>query len=175
VILESLEHARERGATIYAELKGYGTTSNAFHMTAPEPTGDQPARAFRLAMKDAKVEPTDIDVVMAHGSSTPLNEIAETLAAKKAFGSHAYKLAIPSIKSMIGHSLGSAGLLQVTASALSLYHQIVPPTINYEVPDPECDLDCVPNTARSMHVRAVLSNSAGFSGKNSAVVLTVYS
>jgi 3-oxoacyl-[acyl-carrier-protein] synthase II len=170
VVLESLAHARQRGATIYAELKGYGTTSNAFHMTAPEPSGDQPARAFRLALKDADMSPEDIDVVMAHGSSTPLNEKAETKAAKKAFGSHAYKLAIPSIKSMIGHSLGSAGLLQSVASVLALVHQKVPPTINYEFPDPDCDLDCVPNTARSMRVRAVLSNSAGFSGKNTAVV-----
>jgi 3-oxoacyl-[acyl-carrier-protein] synthase II len=140
-------------------------------MTAPEPSGDQPARAFRLAMQDAKKQPEEIDVVMAHGSSTPLNEKAETLAAKKAFGAHAYKIAIPSIKSMIGHSLGSAGLLQTVAGALALVHQKVPPTINYEFPDPDCDLDCVPNTARAMPVRAVLVNSAGFSGKNTAVVL----
>lgn len=173
VLLESMEHALARGATIYAELKGYGTTSNAYHMTAPEPTGEQPARAFRMAMEDAHVHPEEINVLMAHGSSTPLNEKAETLAAKKAFGAHARKLVIPSIKSMIGHSLGAAGLLQVVASVLSIIHQIVPPTINYEIPDPDCDLDCVPNVARRMPVRNVLSNSAGFSGKNSVAILSM--
>ena len=170
LVLESLEHARARGATIYAELKGYGTTSNAHHMTAPEPSGEQPARALRLALDDAGMQPEEIGVLMAHGSSTPLNEKAETRAAKKAFGKHAYKLAIPSIKSMIGHSLGSAGALQAAASVLTLVHQKVPPTINYQVPDPDCDLDCVPNEARAMPVGAIMTNTAGFSGKNTALV-----
>ncbi len=174
VLLESLDHALARNARIYAELKGYGTTSNAHHMTAPEPTGEQPARSFRLAMQDADIRPEEIDVIMAHGSSTPLNEKAETLAIKKAFGTHAKKLAIPSIKSMIGHSLGAAGLLQVVAAILTLVYQKVPPTINYEIPDPDCDLDCVPNASRSMPVQTILTNTAGFSGKNSATIWTGY-
>ncbi len=171
VVLESLEHAQARGATIYAELKGYGTTSNAYHMTAPDPSADQTVRAFRMALKDADVAPESVNAVMTHGSSTPLNEKAETLAIKKAFGDHAWKMGIPSIKSMIGHSLGSAGLLQTAAGLMALVRQVVPPTINYETPDPDCDLDCIPNKARAMPVENVLVNSAGFSGKNTAVIL----
>lgn len=174
VVLESLEHAQARGATIYAELKGYGTTSNAYHMTAPDPSAEQTARAFRLALEDADIASNTVHAILTHGSSTPLNEKAETLAVKKAFGSHAWSVKIPSIKSMIGHSLGSAGLLQVTAGALSLKNQIVPPTTNYQTPDPECDLDCVPNYSRPMKLDVVMTNTAGFSGKNTATVLAAF-
>jgi len=172
VVLESLDHALARGATIYAELKGYGTTSNAHHMTAPDPSAVQTARAFRIALDDADVVPEQIGAFMAHGSSTPLNEPAETSALKQTFGTHARNILISGIKSMIGHTLGSAGILQVITGALALTHQEVPPTINYETPDPSCDLDCVPNTARAHQFEAVLTNTAGFSGKNSATVLT---
>jgi 3-oxoacyl-[acyl-carrier-protein] synthase II len=171
VVLESLEHALARGAHIYAELKGYGTTSNAYHMTAPDPSAEQTARAFHLALEDADLPRESIGVFLAHGSSTPLNETVETLAVKKAFGSHAQSLLLTGIKSMIGHTLGSAGILQIIAGVLSLRHQRVPPTINYEVPDPTCDLDCVPNVARSARFSAVMTNTAGFSGKNSATIL----
>ncbi|MFA5975299.1 MAG: beta-ketoacyl-ACP synthase II [Elusimicrobiota bacterium] len=174
VVLESLEHAKARGAPIYAELKGYGTTSNAYHMTAPDPSAIQTARAFRLALEDAEVPNESIGLFMAHGSSTPLNETVETLAVKKAFGNHAQRMLLMSIKSMIGHTLGSAGILQIISAALSLVHQMAPPTINYEAQDPSCDLDCVPNHAREVSLSAVLVNSAGFSGKNSAAVLAAY-
>jgi 3-oxoacyl-[acyl-carrier-protein] synthase II len=170
-VLEAFEHARARNARIYAELKGYGTTSNAYHMTAPEPSGEQTARAFQLALEDAQMPRESIGLLLAHGSSTPLNETVETLAAKKAFGPHAGRLLLSGIKSMIGHTLGSAGILQIITGALALQHQKVPPTINYEVPDPSCDLDCVPNVAREATLSAVMTNTAGFSGKNSVTVL----
>jgi 3-oxoacyl-[acyl-carrier-protein] synthase II len=172
VVLESLDHALARGARIYAELAGYGTTSNAYHMTAPDPSGDQTARAFRLALEDAGRRPEDVGVFLAHGSSTPLNETVETIAVKKAFGAHSRKMLLSGIKSTIGHTLGSAGILQIIAGALALVHQKVPPTMNYEVPDPSCDLDCVPNAARDAVFTSVMTNTAGFSGKNSATVLT---
>jgi len=173
VVLESLDHALARGARIYAELEGYGTTSNAYHMTAPDPCGDQTARAFRLAIDDAQRKPEDIGVFFAHGSSTPLNETVETVAVKKTFGPHAKNMLLTGIKSMIGHTLGSAGILQIIAGTLSLVHQKVPPTINYEVPDPSCDLDCVPNVARASVFSSVMTNTAGFSGKNSVTVLSL--
>lgn len=171
VVLESLEHAQARGARIYAELKGYGTTSNAYHMTAPDPSAEQTARAFHLALEDAQVPAEAIGLFLAHGSSTPLNETVETLAVKKAFGDHAKRMLVTGIKSMIGHTLGSAGVLQVIAAVQSLVHQTAPPTVNYETPDPSCDLDCVPNQARPVSLAAVMTNTAGFSGKNSAMVL----
>ena len=171
LVLESLEHAQARGARIYAEVKGYGTTSNAYHMTAPDPSGEQTARGLRLALEDAELPPESIDVILTHGSSTPLNEKAETLAIKKAMGDHARRLMIPSIKSMIGHPLGSAGALQIITAALCVDRQGVPPTINYQVPDPDCDLDCVPNQGRWRPLANVLVNTAGFSGKNSATLL----
>ena len=171
VVLESWEHARSRGASIYAELKGYGTTSNAYHMTAPDPSAEQTARAFQLALEDAEMPKESIGLFLAHGSSTPLNETVETLAVKKAFGPCAGGLLLSGIKSMIGHTLGSAGILQIIAGVLALRDQIVPPTINYEVPDPSCDLDCVPNVAREAALSAVMTNTAGFSGKNSAMIL----
>lgn len=170
LILESLDHARARGAVIYAELCGYSTTSNAFHMTAPEPTGEQSARAFKQALEDAQLNPEAIGYICAHGSSTPLNEKVETLAIKKAFGSHSYQIPVSSIKSMIGHTLGSAGALQAVTCALAISQSAVPPTINYEIPDPDCDLDVVPNTARDVKVLAAATNTAGFSGKNSVLV-----
>jgi len=172
VVLETLEHAQARGAHIYAELKGYGTTSNAYHMTAPDPSGEQTARAFQLALEDADVPAESIGLFVAHGSSTPLNETVETIAVKKAFGGHAKNMLLTGIKSMIGHTLGSAGILQVITGVLALQNQKVPPTINYEVPDPSCDLDCVPNVARDAALSAVMTNTAGFSGKNSVTVLS---
>lgn len=175
VVLESLDHAKARGATIYAELCGYGTTSNAYHMTAPDPSAEQTARAFRLALEDSGRSPENVGVFLAHGSSTPLNETVETLAVKKTFGTHASSMLLSGIKSMIGHTLGSAGILQIITGVLSLRDQKVPPTINYETPDPSCDLDCVPNVARSASFDAVMTNTAGFSGKNSATVLAAYS
>jgi 3-oxoacyl-[acyl-carrier-protein] synthase II len=171
ILLETWDHASARGATIYAELKGYGTTSNAYHMTAPEPSAEQTARCFRLALDDADIPGSEVDAFFAHGSSTPLNETVETLAVKKAFGHHAQDIAISGIKSMIGHTLGSAGSLQVAAGVLSLIHGIVPPTINQDVPDPTCDLDYVPNVAREKKIRAVMTNTSGFSGKNSATLI----
>jgi 3-oxoacyl-[acyl-carrier-protein] synthase II len=171
LVLESLDHARARGAKIYAELAGYGTTSNAFHMTAPEPSGEQLARCHRQALDDARVNPEDVHYVCVHGSSTPLNEKAETIAIKKAYKDHARRLPISSIKSMIGHALGAAGAIQVVASVLALERNAIPPTINYEFPDPACDLDVVPNMARDLSPRVIVANSAGFSGKNAAVVI----
>jgi 3-oxoacyl-[acyl-carrier-protein] synthase II len=171
VVLESLDHARKRGARIYAELAGYATTSNAFHMTAPDPSGVEAARSVRLSMDDAGVSAEDVDYFCAHGSSTPLNEKAETLVIKKALQARAYEIPVSAIKSMIGHTLGSAGSLQAAACALAFERKAIPPTINYEFPDPDCDLDIVPNTAREWHGDVALSNSAGFSGKNSTIVL----
>ena len=171
LVLESLAHARARGAHIYGELAGYATTSNAFHMTAPEPTGEQSARAFRMAFADAETPSEAVDYICAHGSSTPLNEKVETLAIKKAFGSRSYQIPVSSIKSMIGHTLGSAGALQAVTCALVLSQGAVPPTINYQYPDPACDLDVVPNTARDRRVRVAVTNTAGFSGKNSVLVM----
>jgi 3-oxoacyl-[acyl-carrier-protein] synthase II len=168
--LESMEHAKKRGARIYAELAGYGTTSNAFHMTAPEPSGEQEARCFRQAIEDAGINPAEVQYMNVHGSSTPLNEKVETIAIKSAFKNHAAEMAVSSIKSMIGHSLGSAGAIQSAACALAFERKAIPPTINYEFPDPECDLDVVPNTARDIEPNVLMANSAGFSGKNSAVV-----
>lgn len=171
VLMEELEHAQKRNAHIYTEIIGYGTTCNAFHMTAPEPAGIQSARAMQMAIKDAGVRPEEIDYLHAHGSSTPLNEKAETLAVKKAFGEYAYKLPVSSIKSMIGHPLGAAGAFQTITNCLAIENGIIPPTINYETPDPECDLDCVPNKARSKNLSIVMQNSAGFSGVNAALLI----
>ncbi len=171
LVMETLDHAKARGAHIYAEIAGFATTSNAHHMTAPEPTGDQASRALRLALDDAHLPSDQIGYICVHGSSTQLNEKAETAAIKKAFGPHAYKIPISSIKSMLGHPLGPAGAMQIAACAMALEEGMIPPTINYEFPDPDCDLDVVPNVARECHTRAVLSNSAGFSGKNSSTVL----
>jgi len=167
VILEELEHARRRGARIYAELAGYGLSADAHHAT--EPSSDGPARAMSLALRNAGLRPEDIDYINAHGTSTPHGDRAETLAIKSAFGAHASRLVISSIKSMIGHLLGAAGSVEAITTVLTVQRGICPPTINYEMPDLECDLDYVPNRARSVPVRAALSNSFAFGGTNSVL------
>jgi len=172
LILESLEHAHNRGARIYGEVIGYATTNDAFHQVAPDETGEAPARAVSLAIKDAGLEPKDIDYVNAHGTSTQLNDAGETKALKIALGEHARKVAISSTKSMIGHLLGAAGAVEAIATLLTINRGIIHPTINYENPDPSCDLDYVPNTARRQDVNVAISNGFGFGGHNAVVVLT---
>jgi len=171
VILESLEHAKKRGAKILAEIVGYGRTSDAYHITAPEPTGEGAIRAMVSALLDANLKPADISYINAHGTSTELNDKVETLAVKKAFGEYAYKTPISSTKSMTGHLLGAAGGVEFVASVLAVMHDVVPPTINYETPDPNCDLDYVPNQARQVKVHAAMSNSLGFGGHNATLVV----
>lgn len=170
VILEELDHAKKRGAQIYAEVVGYGTSGDAFHMTAPHSEGDGAIRAMKAALKDAHMNPEDIDYINAHGTSTELNDKLETMAIKNVFGSHAKKLAISSTKSMVGHLLGAAGAVEFVACAMSLKEDFVHPTINYENPDPNCDLDYVPNVGRSMKVNATMSNSFGFGGHNAILI-----
>ncbi len=170
LILEDLEHALRRDAPIYAEILGYGTTNDAYHMVQPLPTGKQAMRAIQLALAEAKTDPSEIDYINAHGSSTPLNDKVETKVIKEKFGELAYDIPISSIKSMIGHCLGAAGSIEVIASVLSIQNQFIPSTINYEFPDPECDLDYVPNEGRKASVGTVLSNSYGFGGKNSVLI-----
>ena len=174
VILEELEHARARGARIYAELVGYGMSGDAFHITAPSEDGDGAVRVMTRALRKAGLQPSDIDYVNAHGTSTPFNDKLETLAIKKTFGDHARSLAISSTKSMTGHLLGAAGGLEAGISALAVHHQVAPPTINLDQADPECDLDYVPHVKRPMTIRHVLSNSFGFGGTNAALVLRRY-
>ena len=171
VILESLEHALARGARIYAELAGYGTNADAYHVTAPAPEGVQAAKCMELAIKDAGLTTTDVDYINAHGTSTPLNDKNETLGIKALFGDHATKLAVSSIKSMTGHLLGAAGGIECVATALTVVNDIMPPTINYGTPDPELDLDYVPNQARAKTVRVALSNSFGFGGHNATLLV----
>jgi 3-oxoacyl-[acyl-carrier-protein] synthase II len=170
VILEELEFARRRGARIYAELVGYGMTADAFHITMPDETGSGAIRVMQKALKDAGVEPEMVDYINAHGTSTPYNDKFETAAIKQAFGEHAYKLAVSSTKSMTGHLLGAAGGIEGVFSVLAIHHKIVPPTINYVNPDPECDLDYVPNEPREKEVNYALSNSFGFGGTNAALL-----
>jgi 3-oxoacyl-[acyl-carrier-protein] synthase II len=172
LLLEELEHAKARGAKIYAEMVGYGMTSDAFHITMPDMDG--PRRVMLKAVKDAGVTPDQVDYINVHGTSTPVGDRNETTAIKAAFGEHAYKLAASSTKSMTGHLLGGAGGLESGITALSVYHQTLPPTINYETPDPECDLDYVPNQARQARVRYALSNSFGFGGTNAALLFKRY-
>ena len=174
LVLESLEHALGRDARIYAEVVGYGMTGDAHHMTAPDPEADGAARAMLLAMKDAEVEPSAVGYINAHGTSTPYNDKSETMAIKRVFGDHAHKLAVSSTKSMTGHLLGAAGGIEAIATALAIHHGILPPTINYETPDPECDLDYVPNLARKQDVEVALSNAFGFGGTNATIVLRKY-
>jgi len=171
LMLETLDSARARGATILAELAGASVNSDAYHQVAPDATGEAPAKAVTLALADAGIEPSDVDYVNAHGTSTPLNDAAETKALKMALGDHAYKVAISSTKSMIGHLLGAAGAVEAIATFLSINRGIVHPTINYENPDPACDLDYVPNQARRMDVRIAISDGFGFGGHNAVVVL----
>ena len=171
VILEEMDAAKNRGARIYAELVGYGMSGDAYHIAAPSEDGDGPARVMKNGLADAGINPEDIDYINAHGTSTPLGDKAETLAIKKVFGPHAKTLAVSSTKSMTGHLLGAAGGLETGICALAVHAQVMPPTINYVTPDPECDLDYVPNTARPGRLRYVLSNSFGFGGTNGALIL----
>ncbi|MBM4440491.1 MAG: beta-ketoacyl-ACP synthase II [Candidatus Rokubacteria bacterium] len=174
VVLESLEHAVRRDARIYAEVIGYGMTGDAHHMTAPDPEGDGAARAMKLALKTARLAPEDVGYINAHGTSTPYNDKFETLAIKRVFGEHARRLAVSSTKSMTGHLLGAAGGVEAIATALALHHGILPPTINYDTPDPECDLDYIPNQARKHDVEVALSNAFGFGGTNATIALRKY-
>jgi len=174
LVLETLEHAKARGAKIYAEIVGYGVTCDAYHITAPDPEGLGAAKAMKKAMDEAGLTPEDISYINAHGTSTPLNDKLETLAIKKVFGKRAYDIPISSIKSMIGHLLGAAGGVEAVASVLTVFHGIIPPTINYENPDPECDLDYVPNKARKSQINAVLSNNLGFGGHNVTIAFKKY-
>lgn len=171
VILEEMEAAKKRGARIYAELVGYGMSGDAYHIAAPSEDGDGPARVMKNGLADAGINPEDIDYINAHGTSTPLGDKAETLAIKKVFGTHAKTLAVSSTKSMTGHLLGAAGGLETGICALAVHEQVMPPTINYVTPDPECDLDYVPNTARRGRLRYALSNSFGFGGTNGSLIL----
>lgn len=174
VILELLEHALSRGVTIRAELIGYGATNDAYHITAPSPDGQSAARAMSNALADGGVKPEEVDYINAHGTSTPLNDKVETVAIKKVFGDYAYKIPISSSKSMIGHLLGAAGVVELIATILSMENEMLPPTINYEFPDPECDLDYVPNKARPKKINVALSNSLGFGGHNATLVVRKY-
>ncbi|MFA7256566.1 MAG: beta-ketoacyl-ACP synthase II [Kiritimatiellales bacterium] len=170
IVIESEEHAKARGARIYCELAGYGRTCDGHHITAPDPGAVQAARGMRLAFEDAGLKAEDIDYINAHGTSTSLNDKGETLAIKKALGEErAYKVAVSSTKGMTGHMLGAAGGVEAIACAMAIHEGIIPPTINYETPDPDCDLDYVPNTARKTEVRAALSNSLGFGGHNATL------
>jgi 3-oxoacyl-[acyl-carrier-protein] synthase II len=174
LVLETLEHAQKRGANVIAEVVGYGMTADAYHLTSPDPDGDGAKRSMLMAVKDAGLEPEDVDYINAHGTSTDYNDKFETMAIKGAFGEHAKRLAISSTKSMTGHLLGAAGGIETIATALAIKEGIVPPTINLENPDPDCDLDYVPNEARKMRVRVALSNSLGFGGHNATIALKEY-
>ena len=170
LVLESLEHAKRRGARIYAELAGYGVSGDAHHMTQPAPGGEGAARCMRNALKNAGIDRQQVGYINAHGTSTPLGDLAETLAIKSVFADHAHNLMVSSNKSMIGHLLGAAGGVEAVATVLSLFHDVVPPTINLDGPDPDCDLDYVPAEARDAPIQAALSNSFGFGGTNGTLV-----
>ncbi len=174
LILENLEHALKRGARIYAEVVGQASSADGYHVAAPDPEAAGPKRAMRWALADAGVTPQEVDYVNAHGSSTPLNDVAETKAIKDIFGEHAYKLAVNSTKSMLGHAMGASGALEAIVCALTIYHGMIHPTINYEYPDPECDLDYVPNQKRQVNVNVTISNSFGLGGQNACLVLRKY-
>ncbi len=172
VVLEELEHAKARGAKIYAEMRGYAANADAHHITAPAPEGEGAQRCMKLALKDAGLAPSDIDYINAHGTSTKMNDLNESIAIKKVFGDHARKVMVSSTKSMTGHMLGAAGGVETAICALAIARGVVPPTINYTTPDPDCDLDYVPNTAREVPVRTALTNSFGFGGTNACLVLS---
>ncbi|HAF17384.1 MAG: beta-ketoacyl-ACP synthase II [Thermacetogeniaceae bacterium] len=174
VILEELNHAQERGAEIYAELIGYGAAGDGYHIVQPDPEGRGAAQAFSLALKNAGINPHQVDYINAHGTSTEINDVMETKAIKKVFGDHAYRIAVSSTKSMTGHLLGAAGAVEFIATVLSCRYDMIPPTINLNNPDPECDLDYVPNTAREKIVNIALSDSLGFGGHNAVLVLKKY-
>ncbi len=174
MIFEELEHAKKRGATIYAEVCGYGMTSDAYHITAPPPDADGARRAIEMALRDGGVAPEEVDYINAHGTSTEFNDKLETVAIKRVFGDHAYKLHVSSTKSMHGHLLGAAGGLEGSILALAIHHQIIPPTINYTTPDPECDLNYTPNEAVKTPIRYALSNSFGFGGTNAVLLMKRY-
>jgi len=174
LVLETLEFALERGAPILAEVVGYGATADAYHFTEPIENGENIERAMRLALQQAHLKPDEIDCINAHGTSTKLNDVTETRAIKSLFGDYAYKVPISSNKSMLGHTIGAAGASSATAAVLTIRNGIIPPTINLENPDPECDLDYVPNVARQRNVRTVLSNSFGFGGHNASLIFTAY-
>lgn len=174
LILEDLEHAQKRGARIYAEIIGFGMNSDAHHITAPTPDGSGAARCLELTMASAGIKPEDVDYINAHGTSTPVNDVMETKAIKLAFGDHARRIMVSSTKSMTGHLLGAAGAVETAYTALAIHHQIAPPTINLENPDPECDLDYVPNRPRKAEIKVGLSNSFGFGSTNACVALRKY-
>jgi 3-oxoacyl-[acyl-carrier-protein] synthase II len=171
LVLEDAEHARRRGARILAEIAGYASTSDAFHLTGPEPTGEASAMAMKLSLDDAGIAPEDVDHVNAHATSTPLGDRLETVAIRRVFGRHADKLSVTANKSMTGHMFAASGGLEAVASILAIQHGVIPPTINYDTPDPDCDLDYVPNTAREQQVNTVLTNSFGFGGQNACLVI----
>jgi 3-oxoacyl-[acyl-carrier-protein] synthase II len=170
LLLEELEHAKARGAKIYCEVVGYGNTADANHVTAPAPEGEGAARCMRMALRNSGLNPTDISYINAHGTSTPQGDIAETQAIKGVFGDHARKLAVSSTKGATGHMLGAAGAVEMIVCSKAIQTDTVPPTINYQVPDPNCDLDYVPNTARQMKVNATVNNSFGFGGHNACII-----
>jgi 3-oxoacyl-[acyl-carrier-protein] synthase II len=170
LVLEEIETAKKRGARIYAEIVGYGMTADAFHMTTPAPEGEGAVRCMNMALKSGEINYEDVDYINAHGTSTPVGDAAETMAIKKVFKGHAKKLAVSSTKSMTGHLLGAAGGIEAVITVLSIYHSTIPPTINYETPDPECGLDYVPNRAREKRIKVAMSNSFGFGGTNATLV-----
>lgn len=172
LVLESLEHAQKRSARVYAEVLGYGASADAFHVAAPDPQGKGAQAAMRWALEDAGLRPEDISYINAHGTSTRLNDAIETLAIKQVFGDYAYRVPISSTKSMVGHCMGAAGTIEAVTAVLSLLEGVIHPTINYTTPDPDCDLDYVPNEAREAKLRAILSNSFGFGGQNACVVIS---
>lgn len=175
IVLEELEHALNRGADIYAEIIGYGSTGDAYHITAPAPGGEGGARAMKIALEDGGLSPEDIDYINAHGTSTPYNDKYETMAVKEVFGDHAYNLAMSSTKSMTGHLLGAAGGVEAIFTVLAIKEGILPPTINYETPDPDCDLDYVANQSRKKDINTAISNSLGFGGHNATIAFKKYS
>lgn len=174
LVLEELEHALRRKAKIYAELSGYGLTSGAEHMVIPDPEGEDAAQTMALALKDASLQPSDVDYINAHGTATQANDKAETKAIKNIFGKNAYKIPISSTKSMVGHTLGAAGAIEAVVCCLSIENNLIPPTINYRVPDPECNLDYVPNQARRHRVDVALSNAFAFGGNNASIIFKRY-
>lgn len=169
LVLEELEHAKKRGAKIYCEIIGYGNTADAYHLTSPSPNGEGAARCMKMAMRQSGMKPEDVSYINAHGTSTPQGDACETQAIKTVFGEHAKKLAVSSTKGATGHMLGAAGAVEMSACALAIKNGIAPPTINYQTPDPECDLDYIPNTAREMKIVAVINNSFGFGGHNASI------